>query len=397
MNNKFSLNNVRLGTIIVLMVITAIVSGLTSGIIVYSSYGKNTGVSYKTISDDKSLKEFLEVYTQITSEYYEDINKDELVKTAIKSMLDYLGDNYTTYMDSNQTDNLDNNLKGEYRGIGVIIQDHTIIEVLDDSPAKEAGVLPNDIIVKVNGEDVTDKTASEIANTIKSSKENDVLISVKRNNEQIDLTVKLSNLFVPAISTDIVKDTTIGYMALSTFSSTVSEQVKKGLEKLEEQNITSLIIDLRGNTGGFLSAAEGVSNTFIEKGKVIYSLKSRDKEKVVKDTTGTYKNYKIVVLIDENTASAAEILAAALKDSYGATIVGKKSFGKGKVQQTVRLKNGSMAKYTSAKWYRPNGECIDGVGIIPDYEVDLTIEKDKNGNITNIIDSQLDKAIELLS
>lgn len=397
MNNKFSLNNVRLGTIIVLMVITAIVSGLTSGIIVYSSYGKNTGVSYKTISDDKSLKEFLEVYTQITSEYYEDINKDELVKTAIKSMLDYLGDNYTTYMDSNQTDNLDNNLKGEYRGIGVIIQDHTIVEVLDDSPAKEAGVLPNDIIVKVNGEDVTDKTASEIANMIKSSKENDVLISVKRNNEQIDLTVKLSNLFVPAISTDIVKDTTIGYMALSTFSSTVSEQVKKGLEKLEEQNITSLIIDLRGNTGGFLSAAEGVSNTFIEKGKVIYSLKSRDKEKVVKDTTGTYKNYKIVVLIDENTASAAEILAAALKDSYGATIVGKKSFGKGKVQQTVRLKNGSMAKYTSAKWYRPNGECIDGVGIIPDYEVDLTIEKDKNGNITNIIDSQLDKAIELLS
>ena len=397
MNNKFSLNNVRLGTIIILMVVTAIVSGLTSGIIVYSSYGKNTGVSYKTISDDKSLKEFLEVYTQITSEYYEDINKDELVKTAIKSMLDYLGDNYTTYMDSNQTDNLDNNLKGEYRGIGVIIQDHTIIEVLDDSPAKEAGVQPNDIIVKVNGEDVTDKTASEIANTIKSSKGNDVLISVKRNNEQIDLTIKLSNLFVPAISTDIVKDTTIGYMALSTFSSTVSEQVKKGLDKLEEQNITSLIIDLRGNTGGFLSAAEGVSNTFIEKGKVIYSLKSRDKEKVVKDTTGTYKNYKIVVLIDENTASAAEILAAALKDSYGATIVGKKSFGKGKVQQTVRLKNGSMAKYTSAKWYRPNGECIDGVGIIPDYEVDLTIEKDKNGNITNIIDSQLDKAIELLS
>ena len=151
------------------------------------------------------------------------------------------------------------------------------------------------------------------------------------------------------------------------------------------------------SAAGFLSAAEGVSNTFIEKGKVIYSLKSRDKEKVVKDTTGTYKNYKIVVLIDENTASAAEILAAALKDSYGATIVGKKSFGKGKVQQTVRLKNGSMAKYTSAKWYRPNGECIDGVGIIPDYEVDLTIEKDKNGNITNIIDSQLDKAIELLS
>lgn len=397
MNNKFSLNNVKLGTIILLMVITAIVSGLTSGIIVYSSYGKNTGVSYKTISDDKSLKEFLEVYTQITTEYYEDVNKDELINSAIKSMLDYLGDNYTTYMDATETNNLNDSLKGEYHGIGVLISDHTIVEILDDSPAAAAGLLPNDVIVKVNNVDVTDKTASEIATSIKSSKQNEILLSIKRNEEVIDVPIQLSNLYIPAIAVDVIKDTSIGYLALSKFSSTVSEQVKIGLQKLESQNISSLIIDLRGNAGGFLSAAEGVSNTFIEKGKIIYSLKSKNAEKVVRDTTGTYKDYKIVVLIDENTASAAEVLAAALKDSYGATVVGKKSYGKGKVQQTVRLKNGSMAKYTSAKWYRPNGECIDGVGIIPDYEVDLIIEKDKNGYITDIIDSQLDKAIELLS
>ncbi|MBR5662017.1 MAG: S41 family peptidase [Bacilli bacterium] len=398
MKNKLVLNHVKLSTIIFIMIITAIVSGITSGIIVYSSYGKNTGISYKTINNDNSLKEFLEVYNQITTEYYENVNKSELIEAAISSMLDYLDDNYTTLMDSNQTNLLNESLKGEYKGIGVYIQeDHKIAEVFDDSPAKAAGILVNDEIVKVNNEDVTNKTSSEIASSIKGSNEEEVLISVKRNNEVIDLTVQLSKLYVPAISTEVIENTSIGYLRLATFSSTVSKQVENALEKFGEQNITSLIIDLRSNGGGFLSAAEDVSNIFLEKGKVVYFLKSKNETKEIKDVTSSKTDYKIVVLIDENTASAAEILTAALKDSYGATIVGKKSFGKGKVQQTFRLSNGSMAKYTSAKWLRPNGECIDGVGITPDYEVELQYEKDKKGNIIDIIDSQLNKAVELLS
>jgi carboxyl-terminal processing protease len=387
----------KLRTIILIMVITAIVSGITSGIIVYSSYGKNTGISYKTINSDKSLKEFLEVYDQITSEYYEDINKDELIKKAISSMMEYLGDNYTTYMDPSQTNQLRDSLKGDYRGIGVYIQEHTIVEVFDDSPAKAAGIMVNDEIVKVNNVDVTDKSAADIATTIKSSNSDEVLLTIKRNGQIIDLTVQLSRLYVPAISSEVIENTSIGYLRLANFSSTVSKQVEKSLNKFKEQNVSSLIIDLRSNSGGFLSAAEDVSNIFIEKGKTIYSLKSKNGETIVKDETSANTNYKIIVLIDENTASAAEILAAALKDSYGATLVGKKSFGKGKVQQTYSLSNGSMVKYTSAKWFRPNGECIDGVGITPDYDIELTIEKDKSGNITNVIDSQLNKAVELLS
>ena len=155
MKNKLVLNHVKLSTIIFIMIITAIVSGITSGIIVYSSYGKNTGISYKTINNDNSLKEFLEVYNQITTEYYENVNKSELIEAAISSMLDYLDDNYTTLMDSNQTNLLNESLKGEYKGIGVYIQeDHKIAEVFDDSPAKAAGILVNDEIVKVNNEDV---------------------------------------------------------------------------------------------------------------------------------------------------------------------------------------------------------------------------------------------------
>ena len=160
---------------------------------------------------------------------------------------------------------------------------------------------------------------------------------------------------------------------------------------------TSLIIDLRSNTGGYLSAAEDIASLFLEKGKIIYSLKTKNDELVVKDKTASKTNYKIIVLIDNNTASASEILAASLKESYGATIVGKTSFGKGKVQQTMRLKDGSMAKYTSAKWFTPNGSSIDGKGIIPDFDVDLLVEKDEGTKTVKVTDSQLNKAIELLS
>ena len=397
MKDRFNNNHIKLGTIIVIMLFTAIISGLTSGIIVYSSYGKNTGISYKTINNDNSLKEFLEVYEQVTTEYYEDINKDELIKAAISAMLNYLNDNYTTYMDKDQTSMLKESLNGEYEGIGVYIQDHTIVQIFDDSPAQAAGLMVNDEILKVNNEDVSDKSASDIASMIRGTKQKEVYLNIKRGNDILDITVQISKLFVPAISSEVIENTKIGYLRLATFSSTVTKQVERDLAKLKEQDINSLILDLRENSGGYLSAAEGVSNIFIEKGKTIYSLKNKNSESIVKDKTQEKQDLKLIVLVDEGTASAAEILAAALKDSYGATIVGKTTYGKGKVQQTVRLSDGTMAKYTSAKWYRPNGECIDEIGIVPDVEVELTIQKDKNDNIINVIDSQLDKAIEMLS
>ena len=390
-------NNFKLGTIIIIMVITAIISGITSGVIVYSSYGKNTGISYKTINNDTSLREFLEVYEQVTTEYYEDVNKEELIKAAISSMLEYLNDNYTSYLDRSETNALNDTLKGEYRGVGVYIRDHLIMSVIDDSPAFHAGVKANDEILKVNGEDVGEKSAAEISKMITTSKSKDVVVTLKRGSEVLDITMELSRVYIPAIYSEVIDNTSIGYLRLATFSSTVAEQVKRDLNKFNEENISALILDLRANGGGYLSAAEDVSNMFIEKGKVIYSLKSKNDEKVVKDNTLDKLDYELIVLVDENTASAAEILASALKDSYGATLVGKTTYGKGKVQQTVRFSNGTMAKYTSAKWYRPNGNCIDGEGIIPDYEVDLTIERDKNNNIIKVVDSQLDKAIELLS
>lgn len=379
------------------MVITAIISGLTAGVIVYSAYSKQTGMSYKTINNDTYLKEFLEVYSSINDEYYEDVNKEELVESAISAMLSYLGDSYTSFLSSEETDLLNESLAGEYQGIGVTISDHEIIEVFAKSPAEIAGVKVGDIITKINDKDVTKLNTSEVASLIKESNDESVSITVLRDGKEVNLNVLISTLYVPAITSNVIENTDIGYIRIATFSSSVVNQVSDALTDLKKENIKSLIIDVRVNSGGYLSAAEGISNLFLDKGKVIYTLKSKNSTNIVKDTTDIKEEMPVVVLIDSASASASEILAAALKDSYGAILVGNKSYGKGKVQQTVSLINGSMAKYTSAKWYRPNGECIDGVGIIPDYEVDIAYETDKDGNIINATDTQLNKAVELLS
>jgi len=390
-------SNIKLHQIIILIIVTAIISGLASGVIVYSSFNKNAGISYKTINNDDALKQFLEVYSTINDDYYENIDKTKMIEAAIDGMLKYLDDNYTTYMTKDESNMLHETLAGEYQGIGVIIENRTIKSVFENSPAEKAGIQIGDEITKVNDEDVTSLDSSAIANKIKTSTDKNITISIKRNNEEKKLMLEISTLYIPAISKSIIDGTNIGYLELATFSSSVTNQVNDALKYFEDKKIDGLIIDLRSNTGGFLSSAEGVSSLFLKKGKVIYSLESKNSKKEIKDLTKSSTDYPIIVLVNGSTASAAEIVAAALKDSYGAKIVGTKSYGKGKVQQTITLSDGSMAKFTSAKWLRPNGSCIDTKGIEPDYKVELDIQKDSDGNIINIIDTQLDKAVELLS
>jgi len=387
---------IKLRYIILIMLLTAIISGLTAGIIVYTSYSKKTGITYSNINNDPALKEFLDVYNSVSEQYYKDIDKSKMIDAAISGMLNYLGDTYTTFLDKQETESLHDSLAGEYKGIGVLIEDHTIKEVFSKSPAEKAGLLPGDEFLKINGEDVTNFSSTDIANSIKNKDVVRVNITVKRGSEEKTFDIETSNLYVPAITSEVIEGTSIGYIKLDTFSSTVSNQMDDALEELKNQGMTSLILDLRYNAGGFLSAAEGVANLFLDKGKVIYSLTNKKGNIAIKDTTKEKLDVPVVVIINSSSASAAEILACALKDSYGATLVGTKSYGKGKVQQTYQLKDGSMAKYTSAKWDRPNGENIDGVGITPDYVVELDVTTDQAGNIIGVKDTQLEKAKELL-
>ena len=379
-------------SLIVAIVVTSLVTSMTTGLIIFN----NQKVKEQTdIKNDTALQEFIEVYKSVLGDYYTPVNKKEMISKAIEAMLNYLGDDYTTYMNEAETKDLTEKLAGRYKGIGVeIAEDRRINKVFDNSPAKEAGLQAGDIIIKVDDEDVTSKTSSEIASMIKDNNDKkDYKITVKRNEEEMSFNVVKKELILPALESKTFEQNgkKIGYIYISAFSDTIYEQFKNELQKLESEGINGLVIDVRSNTGGYLKGAQDISNLFLEKGKVIYSLESKNNKEVHKDTTTEKRDYKITVLINEASASASEILAGALKDSYNAVLVGKKSYGKGKVQQTASLSGGSMYKYTSARWLTPSGKCIDRVGLYPDYEVDLNI--DESGNL--IEDTQLNKAIEV--
>lgn len=399
-SSKKTFKGYNIVEVIIIIIITSLVSAITTGIIINNNSRTTSGSTYSELLKDDNVKDFLNVYSSIINGYYENVDKEAAMDSAIDGLMTYLGDKYTTYLDSTDTDTLNSKLAGEYTGIGVsLAEDGIINEVFDDSPAQKGGLEVADQIIAVNDNDVQDKTNAEIASLIKETDASSIKITVLRNKEQYSYQIDIDTLYIPAITSKVYEQNNkkIGYIYISTFSSSLVDQVNNALTKLEGQNIDSLIIDVRGDGGGYLSSASGVASLFLEKGKTIYSLETKDNTTSTYDETTESRSYPIIVLIDSGTASASEILASSLKDSYNATLIGITSYGKGKVQQTYQMEDGSMVKYTSAKWLRPNGECIDGVGITPDINIELEYTKDEDGNVTSYTDTQLNKALEVLT
>ena len=381
--------NFSIKAVIIIIIVTAITSSITSGLILYNNSKILIGTS--DLKKDTALQEFLKVYYGLDDDYYKDIDKTEMVDAAISAMLNYLGEDYSTYMNQDETEDLANKLSGKYNGIGISITNgNEIVKVYDDTPAKNAGLEEHDLIESINGTATEGLTQAEVANLIDKQNENTIVIL--RNNEELTFKVKAESINNPLPSTTYEENgKTIGYISISSFTNTVETEFKKALEELETKNISGLIIDLRNDGGGYLKGASSIASLFLEKGKTIYSLEGKDKTDTYKDETDEKRDYKVGVLINAGSASASEVLASALKDSYGAILIGEVSYGKGRVQQTKSLEDGSMVKYTTAKWLRPNGDCIDGLGLQPDYEV--TLERGEDGLYH---DTQLEKAKELL-
>ena len=382
----------ELWEVLVLTLVSSVIMGLSTGYVAYRSNKNyiNTGNEY--------INELVKSYNNITANYYDNIDEKSLVDAAINGMLNYLGDPYTTYLDKTNTNSLTDALAGTYEGIGIEVSknENNEIEVktvFDDTPSSEAGLLVGDVILKINEEDVTTKTTTDAVAIIKSSKSSNIKLQIKRNEEIKDIDVVRKELYLPVVSSELLNqnDKNIGYIAVEKFSETVFEQFSKELNKLEKNSLDGLIIDLRNNTGGFLVGATKMAELFLEKGKVIYSLQSKLDNEVTKDETDEKRDYKVYILVNKSSASASEILAAALKYSYGAKLVGTTTYGKGKVQKTSKLSDGTMYKYTSAKWLTPNGDCIDGIGLSPDLNVELSEEY--ANNMTKENDNQLQMAL----
>lgn len=369
--------------IIIIIVITALVSSITTGVIVLNSSVEIDNETAKNIIEDEELMDFINVYETVVSKYYDEIDKEGMLKAAEEGMLNFLGDKYTTYLDDTEYSSIISELASTYNGIGITINNNQIVDITKDSPAEKAGLEVNDLILKINGDVVQEMSSEEIGQIIKNS-DSQIQLEIIRNGLELVYSVEKTELINVSVNYEVISDSSIGYLRISKFSENLAEQVNLALEDLEKEGIKSLIIDVRDNVGGYLSAAEKTASLFLSYGKVIYSLQTSSNTVVYKDTTKEKREYPIIVLINNGSASAAEILASALKESYGATLVGATTYGKGKVQQII----GDSAKYTFAKWLTPNGTCIDGIGISPDYTV-------SNYSSTSV-DNQLNKAIELL-
>lgn len=358
----------------------------------------NKGKNYFVLS--KELAKFVDAYDAIVNNYYKEVDKDKLVESAINGMVSSIGDEYTSYSDKDVTDNFNETVNGKYMGIGALImkseKDLVIYKVFEDSPSYRAGLKDGDIILKLDDKDTKDMSVNDIARIVKNDGNKEVKLLVKRGEENLDITIVKDMVELPVVSGKVINhnDKKIGYISLSIFSSVASEQFNKQLVKLEKEGISGLVIDVRGNSGGYLTTVTDIASYFLKKGDIIYKLEVNDKVTVRKDKTKESRDYPVAVLIDKNSASASEILASSIKESYNGYVVGTNSYGKGTVQQTLVLSDGSMIKYTIEKWLTPLGNWINEEGVIPTNYVELSSEYLNNPVFEN--DNQLNKALELV-
>lgn len=357
------------------------------------------GKNFFTLSRD--LGKFVEVYDTIVENYYDDVDKDMLIDNAIDGMVSSVGDSYTGYIDNENTDEFNELVSGVYEGIGCTIQQQEsgikVIEVFEDSPSLKAGLLVDDIILKVDDKDVTKMTADELSKYIKTESSGKIKMVVLRGEEEVLINLVRGKVETPVVSSSVYEknDKKIGYLSVSIFSSVSAKQFENKLKELEKDGIEGLVIDVRGNNGGYLTAVTNIASQLLPKGKKIYQIEKDGKREATKDKTTTSRSYPISILVDGGSASASEILAAVIKESYDGFVVGTKTFGKGTVQQTKKLSDGSMIKYTIENWLTPDGNWINEKGIEPTHEVHLDEEYYSEPIVEN--DNQLQKALELVS
>ena len=371
--------------VVVIIIITGIVTSVCSGLIVYNNYDK---IYISTSEDDKTdLNEFVESYDHIVNSYVKEVDRSKLIEAAIAGMYSYLEDDYSIYMNKDTTSSLQEQLEGKYTGIGVEItltdkEEIVINQVFSDSPAMKAGLKKGDVLIKLDDVYLKDQEFNYMSNTIKNGDKDKYTLTYMRDGKEYSTTLTRSSVTIDSVKSEVYDN--VGYIQIETFSATTSDLVKKHLDSFDS-SVKSLVIDLRDNTGGYLSSAFDTSSIFLEKGSIVYQIKDR-KSKVskYKSEEKMYRKFdNIAIIVNNATASASEVLTLALKDNLGAKVVGVKSFGKGTVQETEKLSSGAMVKYTSGYWLGPKGESINEKGIEPDYEVK---EKDK----------QLEKAIEIV-
>lgn len=389
--SKEKFNTIEL---ILIMLITIVVGILIGNAFKYKG---NNGVT-KIISGKQS--ELDEVYNTILSEYYNTVDKDKLLEAGVQGMLNYLGDDYSFYMNKEEASDFEERLEGIYYGIGAELtytdNDTVVYSIFDNSPASEGGLKVGDIIVKVNDNDAKGKTPAEISAMIKGNDNLKVRLTVLRNGKEVELLMTTREVNIPSIKSNIIERNgkKIGYINITIFAANSLTQFEPQLKELEKQGIDRLIIDVRDNSGGHLNVVSGIIQLFLKEKSPLYQIKTKDKVDVYYDETSTSRNYPVVILANGASASGSEILASAFKEIYGSEVVGNNTFGKGTVQTIKDLSTGGIIKYTVQTWLSAKGSVINKVGVAPTIEINMDNKYYEDPTEEN--DNQLQKAIEVI-
>lgn len=380
-------------------VIVIIIVALSLGVLLGSflTYGKEKILVNRVPSE---LEEFVTTYNSIIDTYYKKVDKNKLVDAAIEGMVNSLEDPHSNYMNKDVTEVFNQSVDGEYDGIGVAIQINDdnleVLEIFKDTPAAKV-LKKGDKIIEVSGKKVTKKNYEKILDLIKKKGNGNIKMKIIRDEKEMEVETKRERIAIPSVSSKVIKRSgkKIGYIEIDIFAANTYEQFKTELEKIEKDGIDSLIIDVRGNSGGHLDQVTKIVELFLNKKKIIYQLETKGVKKKVYSTTDEKRKYKIAVLINKASASASELLTAAMKESYGAAIVGTNSYGKGTIQNAYQLKDGTSLKYTTQKWLTPKGNWINEKGVEPTLKVELSDDYVNNPIEDN--DNQLQEALDLLA
>ena len=390
--------------IIMIVAIAVFITFMVTSISLYTYFVNNPiSITSKSSSSSKDIAGTLQKYKEIIDKYYlGDVDEEKLKEGAIKCYIEGLVDPYTEYISADEMEDYLSDTMGNFVGIGIYMVKNTekgkiqVLAPIKGSPAEKAGIQAGDLILTVDGVDYSADEMTIASNKIKGEEGTTVTIEVLRGTETKKYELKREKVKVNQVEGKVLSNN-IGYINFTSFDETTADDFKAKFEELNKQGIKSLIIDLRNNGGGIVDQALQIADYVADKDSVLlYEVDKNNKETVKKAKTDPIINMPIIILTNENTASASEILAGALKDLGKAQTVGTTTYGKGVIQQILKLSDGSGLKVTIEEYQTPNRNKIHKIGIAPDEEVKLPDSVTNVLNVTESEDTQLQKAIEML-
>ena len=372
---------IRVWVFIVSLIATMLISVFITVALVITQLPKADNKLAFGVLKKNEMFQIEKVFYYLKQNYLDkDVTSEQLIQGALKGMAESVGDPYTTYLVNDETAQLDETVNGAFGGIGAELksdQSRVVISTtMEGSPSQQVGLQADDVITKVNGEDMTGKTISEVVKKVRGEVGTDVVLTIERAGTSLEVKLKRASIAINTVKAELDKeDTTIGHVRITSFAKNTAEELEKAVKDLTEKGAKSFVFDVRYNPGGLLDQAYKVANMFLKDGEPIVQVEDRFGEKKIYKASSSIGEFKItqpyVLLVNEGSASASEILAAAIKEGAEGQIVGTKTYGKGTVQSVVDITDNSELKYTNAKWLTPKGNWIHKEGVTPTKEVNL--------------------------